>query len=80
MTKEDIVKMASFTRLLWYAKPHLKDHVVFDVDVGTKEDYNVVLKSQKLNENSIPTGDQKTTLLAKEWIIENSDYIWPTTQ
>lgn len=64
----------AFTHLFRYLRPKLNDYFVYEVDAGAPEDYNIIFKAMKVEDNEM-VGEEYEILVAKEWVVENIDKI-----
>jgi hypothetical protein len=62
------------TKLFRLCRPQHSDMYVYDVDVGTPEDYNFVLYAAKV-ENGVFVGDTVEVIIAKEWVSDTLQLI-----
>ena len=65
------MKYPALTELFRKYRPAHKTAIVFDIDFGKPEDYNISLFASEFNETGEKVGETIEMLLAKSWLQEN---------
>lgn len=59
-----------FTRLFREFRPNDSSKIVYCVDTGEEDDFNVVIKAADFDESDNMIGDFVEMVVSKEWLVE----------